>query len=490
MELGRTPRLDDIRSRLEKAGQVHLLRFYDELDADHRRSLLAQIDELDLDGLPQLVEKYVRNKEAFSLPKDLQPAPYYASDGRLVGGGATGSWDRAAMRARGEALLRAGQVAAFTVAGGQGTRLGFDGPKGAYIGTAITGKPLFQCLAEWILAARQRYMRPVPWYIMTSPLNHEQTVGFFKNHGYFGLAEGDVMFFSQGVLPSLDMATGRLMLANTWEVATNPDGHGGSLRALYASGAIEDMRRRGVEHISYVQIDNPLARVIDPVFLGLHAAAKDSSAEMSSKMVVKTDPAEKVGLFCKGDGKTQVIEYSDMPAERVKERDGGAGSASGPLRYCAGSIAIHILGVDFVGRLNEGGRLNLPLHRAEKKVPYIDLDSGKPVQPAAPNAVKLEAFVFDALPLCRSSIVLETQREDEFAPIKNADGNDSPATCREIQTRRAARWLEQHGVKIPRDDAGKPLCTIEISPLTAMDPEDLARVKLPKVIEAGGELAL
>lgn len=488
MELGRTPRLDDIRVRLEKAGQVHLLRFYDELDADHQRLLLAQIDELDLGGLPGLVDKYVRNKEAFRLPTDLAPAPYYGSDGRIVGAadGGPAPWDRAAMRTRGEALLREGKVAAFTVAGGQGTRLGFDGPKGAYFGTAITRKPLFQCLAEWILAARQRYMRPVPWYIMTSPLNHEQTVGFFKNHGYFGLAENDVMFFSQGVLPSLDMATGRLLLANQWEVAANPDGHGGSLRALYASGAIEDMRRRGVEHISYVQIDNPLARVVDPVFLGLHAGAKDSSGEMSSKMVVKSDPAEKVGLFCKGDGKTQVIEYSDMPADRVKERAG----AAGPLRYCAGSIAIHILGVDFVGRLNEGGRLNLPLHRAEKKVPFIDLESGKPVQPAAPNAVKLEAFVFDALPLCRSSIVLETQREDEFAPIKNADGGDSPATCRDIQTRRAARWLEQHGVKIPRDDSGKPLCTLEISPLTAMDPEDLARVKLPKAIEAGAEIAL
>lgn len=487
MELGRTPRLDEVKSRLDKVGQSHLLRFFDELDAQHQRSLLAQIAALDLERLPTLIERYVHKKDAFTLPAGLEPAPYFARDGRIVdaAGNAAQSWDRAVFRSRGEDLLRAGKVAAFTVAGGQGTRLGFDGPKGAYFGTALTRKPLFRCLAEWILAAHQRFGRPVPWYIMTSPLNHAETVAFFEHHGYFGLSSADVMFFSQGVLPSLDMKSGRLLLAQPWEVATNPDGHGGSLRALHQSGAIEDMRRRGVEHISYVQIDNPLARVIDPVFIGLHASSRDSSAEMSSKMVAKTDPAEKVGVFCRAGGKTQVIEYSDMPAAKVSERD-----AQGGLRYRGGSIAIHIIGVDFVGRLNEGGELHLPLHRAEKKVPHVDLETGRPAPITAPNAVKLEAFVFDALPLCRSSIVLETERIDEFAPIKNAEGGDSPATCRDIQTERAARWLESHGVKVARDNAGKVMCVIEISPLTAMDPEDLGRLRLPKAIEPGAELVL
>ncbi|MDX2116221.1 MAG: UDPGP type 1 family protein [Planctomycetota bacterium] len=477
MELGRSPRLEDVRAKLRAAGQEHVLKFYAELDAAAQRDLLTQALALPLERLEQLVDRYVRSKESFTLPPDLEPAPYYRRDGK--------GWDRAGARALGEELLRAGKIAAFTVAGGQGTRLGFDGPKGTFFATALTGKPLFRCLAEWILAASRRYGRAVPWYIMTSPLNHEETVAFFRHHAYFGLAERDVMFFSQGVLPSLDMATGKLLLAEKGVIATNPDGHGGSLRALFASGAIDDMRARGVEHLSYVQIDNPLARVVDPVFIGLHAGAADSSGQMSSKMVEKTDAGEKVGLFCRSGGKTLVVEYSDMPRAQTEAR-----APSGSLRFNAGSIAIHMISVEFVAELNRGGALSLPLHRAEKKVPHVDLETGRTVQPSAPNAVKLEAFVFDALPLCRGSIVMETERIDEFAPIKNAEGGDSPATCRAIQTERAARWLEAAGVKIPRDDSGRALCTIELSPLTAMDPEDLRRVSLPRALERGAELVL
>jgi UDP-N-acetylglucosamine/UDP-N-acetylgalactosamine diphosphorylase len=249
------------------------------------------------------------------------------------------------------------------------------------------------------------------------------------------------------------------------------------------------MKRRGVEHLSYVQIDNPLARVIDPVFIGLHAFAPDSSAEMSSKMVAKTDPGERVGVFCRASGKVQVIEYSDLPKDKTEERD-ASGGGGGKLRFNAGSIAIHLISVDFVSRLNAGDELSLPLHRAEKKVPYVDTSTGQTIQPATANAVKLEAFVFDALPLCRSSIVYETERIDEFAPIKNADGNDSPATCREIQTERAARWLEAIGVKVPRKPDGKADCVIEVSPMTAWEAEDLRNVSLPKAIERGAELAL
>ena len=467
------------------AGQSHLIEQLDRLSGPARENLARQVESLDFAGLRDLIDKYVLTRPVEAIPGTIGPPPVYSRSGA----GADGAWDVRRYFAAGEGVIRAGKVAAFTVAGGQGSRLGYAGPKGCVEATPVLGKTLFQVFAEGIASASARYSAPIPWYIMTSPLNHHETLAFFRQHAYFGLREQDVMFFSQGVLPSLDMKTGHLLLANKWEVATNPDGHGGSLRALWESGAIEDMRRRGVEHISYVQIDNPLARVIDPVFIGLHASAPDSSAEMSSKMVVKTDPAEKVGLFCRGDGKTQVIEYSDMPAEKTSERD-SSGGVGGGLRYNAGSIAIHLIGVEFVARLNQGGELRLPLHRAEKKVPYVDLDTGRPVQPASPNAVKLEAFVFDALPMCRSSIVVETERLDEFAPIKNADGNDSPATCRDIQTERAARWLELHGVKIPRDDAGKARCVIELSPLTAMDPEDLSRVKLPREIDPGAEVAL
>lgn len=492
------PDLAAIRDRLAAVGQSHVLRFFDELPPDGKRNLLAQVEALDLRALPDLIERYVRHKPREHVPADLAPAACYPRDARS----AARPWDRASYRAKGEELLRAGKIAAFTVAGGQGTRLGFDGPKGVFIGSAVTGKPLFQCLADWILAAQRRFGRRIPWYIMTSPLNHAATVGFFEAHNFCGLDQRDVMFFQQGVMPTFEMATGRVLMAARGEIATNPDGHGGSLRALNASGALDDMRARGVEHISYTQIDNPLVRVIDPVFLGLHAAAPDSSGEMSSKMVPKANAGEKVGVFCLGEGKTRVIEYSDMPPELS-----AATNADGSLRFNAGSIAVHVIGRAFIERLNSAemvvshtgkgaeagapGRFALPYHRAEKRTPHIDIETGKLVEPPAANAVKLETFVFDAIPLAERSIVLETDRVEEFAPIKNADGADSPRTCREIQTERAARWLEAAGVRVPRRADGAPDCVLEISPLTAMDPEDLPRSgRLPARISVGDELAI
>jgi UDP-N-acetylglucosamine/UDP-N-acetylgalactosamine diphosphorylase len=205
---------------------------------------------------------------------------------------------------------------------------------------------------------------------------------------------------------------------------------------------------------------------------------------MSSKMVPKTGPDEKVGVFCVIDGRTQVVEYSDLPPHLAQERVAGRA-----LRFVAGSIAVHALSVEFVSRLNTESAFSLPYHRAEKKVQFID-DSGDRIDPERPNAVKLERFVFDALPLCRGSIVYETDRVEEFAPIKNATGVDSVESSRAIQTQRAARWLSSHGVAIPRDADGGPDCVLEIGPLTAMEAEDLNGKTLPRSIERGARVAL
>lgn len=481
----------EVLRSLDSCGQSHVLRFWEQLSDASRAALLEQVRSIDWDSIPSLIKTYVTGKPGADLsPEDLEPAPYYPRDHTVPGRG----WNKSKYEVMGEDLLRQGKIAAFTVAGGQGTRLGFDGPKGAFPGGAVSNRPLFACLADWIVAAQKRYGRTIPWYIMTSPLNHAATVEFFKANDYCGLNPRDLRFFSQGVMPSFDMTSGKVLLAARDAIATNPDGHGGSLRALWTSGAITDMRARGIEHISYVQIDNPLARVIDPVFIGLHAFAPDSSGEMSSKMVAKTDPGEKVGVFAKAHGKIRVLEYSDLPKALTEARN-----PDHTLRYNAGSIAIHMIGVEFVARLNNEGRASggsgpggfqLPFHRAEKKVPCIDVTSGAEVNPAKPNGIKLETFVFDAIPLCRSSIVYETDRIDEFAPIKNADGADSPETCRRIQTERAARWLERAGVKVPRDERGECNCTIELSPVTAMGPEDLDAARLPKKLEPGQSVLL
>ena len=225
-------------------------------------------------------------------------------------------------------------MAAFLVAGGQGTRLGYDGPKGEYPVTPIKNKPLFQVFAEQLRAYSRDFGKTVPWYVMTSDVNDAPTRAFFKKHDYFGYNPADVFFFQQGMMPAFAM-DGRLLLGEKDSLALSPDGHGGSLRALDRSGALADMRSRGVEHLSYFQVDNPLVHCIDPLFLGLHDL---TGSEMSSKTIPKAGPLEKVGNFVIGDGVVQVIEYSDLPEELAKQTN-----PDGTLRFNAGSIAIHAL---------------------------------------------------------------------------------------------------------------------------------------------------
>ena len=472
-------RLPSIRTSLESHGQGHLLAFWDELDEARQASLLTQLHGIDFDQLQVLIETLVVRTQQAERPRDVEPAPYYAHE-------PGSNYDADHYREVGEELLRAGKVAAFTAAGGQGTRLGWKGPKGAYPATVVTGSPLFRVFAEQILANQDRYGKTIRWYIMTSPANDAATRAFIQDNRCFGLDRRNIFMFPQATIPSIEAATGKLLLADKGRVAVNPDGHGGSIKALGASGAIDAMLARGVEHISYFQVDNPLVKVIDPLFIGLHAAAPDSSGEMSSKMVPKTSPDEKVGIFCRADGKTIVIEYADPPDELAQQRDD-----EGRLRFCAGSIAVHMLGVKFVKKLVSGEEgFVLPYHRAEKIVPYVDTKSAELIQPKQPNAVKMETLVFDALPLAESSIVYETSRIEEFAPIKNARGNDSPATSHQLQSDRAGRWLEAHGVTVPRDAEGHVSARIEISPRTALEPNDLAKLDLPARIEPGQTIAL
>jgi UDP-N-acetylglucosamine/UDP-N-acetylgalactosamine diphosphorylase len=460
------PRITDA---FRASGQGHVLRHLGALAPRERAAFLEQLAEVDLALMAKLIAGGGDAKTDLS---KLAPAPYVA----------LGS-PTADARAHGEALLRGGKVAAFTVAGGQGTRLGWRGPKGTYPATCVTGKPLFRVFAEQIAAAEKRFGCAVPWYIMTSPLNDADTRAFFRDNNWFGRNPADTFLFPQGTMPSITF-DGKLMLETRGSLAVNPDGHGGALRALHASGALEDMKGRGIEQLSYFQVDNPLVRIVDPVFLGLHARSSGSSGEMSSKMVAKRDAAEKVGVFCDIAGKTGVVEYSDMPAELTSSTD-----ASGKLRFNAGSIAIHVISVEFLDRLT-GGDFALPFHRAKKKVPYWCDTQGKTVEPAEPNAIKFEAFVFDALALAAKSLVMETARVEEFAPIKNASGDDSPASSHQIQSNRNGAWLEKFGVRVPRRANGDVDARIEILAETALEADDLADAELPKEIGAGAEVVI
>ena len=369
-------------------------------------------------------------------------------------------------RKQGEDVLSRGGVAAMVVAGGQGTRLGFNAPKGTLPTSPVKGKTLFELFAESIRASCARYECRIPWYIMTSDATDTETKEYFRNNNYLGLSASDVTFFKQGVMPAVD-EQGRILLCDRHRIALSPNGHGGSLTALRSEGILDDMERRGIEVISYFQVDNPLVSPADPLFIGLHAHTK---SQISSIAVPKADDLEKVGNFVQVNGKLQVIEYSDLPNELAHAKN-----ADGSRMIDAGNIAIHLVCPKFVAEITGKGHLKLPWHIANKKVPHIDLASGSTVDPKRPNARKFEMFIFDAIPLASRSILLEMPRSTCFSPVKNATGVDSLETAQRDMVQRAMQWLEECGVTCPRDVDGNPTATIEISPLRALDAAQLAK---------------
>ena len=459
----------------QQAGQGQVFAFLDQLDAGARARLLAEAAEIDLAEVARLNRTLLAGGAAAFELGDLVPAP---SEALPEHGGSAEAWGRA--RAAGDAALTAGRVAAFTVAGGQGTRLGYDGPKGTFPVTPVMAKPLFQVFAEKILAAGRHNGRPLHWFIMTSHQNHEATEAYLAEHRWFGLDRGRVHLFRQGRMPAVDFQ-GKILLEQPGAIALSPDGHGGSLRALARHGAVDLMAAEGIDTLSYFQVDNPLVRCVDPAFIGWHLLG---GSEMSSKTVPKAYPEEKLGHFCLRGGRLAVIEYSDLPLALQREV-----GLDGQLRYRAGSIAIHLLDREFIRRVtrpNSGSEL--PFHRAEKKIPTVDA-AGRPVRPAQPNGVKFELFVFDALPFARRPLVIETRRADDFSPVKNAEGVDSPQTCRDDQLRQAARWLAAAGAAPPVDASGRPPWPIEVSPLFGYDEETFGRrwrqLPAPPAVGAG-----
>lgn len=450
--------LENSKKQLKKHGQGHLLAFWKQLGINQQQKLLTRIEQLELAKIDDWVANYVKKNKFSAVSEKLEPSPSYSPTAATLQ--LQEKYDKA--EDSGKQKISEGKVAAFVVAGGQGTRLGFDGPKGNFPISPIKNKTLFQLFAEHIFSASEKYNTNCPWYIMTSSLNHEQTKEIFRSNHYYGLDEKDVFIFQQGTLPNFSF-DGKILLAEKGVIACSPDGHGGSLKAIYESGAVDDMKKRGVEFISYFQVDNPLINIFDPLFIGLHIL---DEAEMSSKAIIKTGPMEKVGNFCLADGKITVIEYSDLPDEQAQRKN-----PDGSLVFGLGSIAVHIINRSFVEKLNVKG-FSLPLHRAVKKIPYIDAD-GNRIEPDEPNGIKLESFVFDALPLASKSVILQTIRSEEFAPAKNATGPDSTETTRQMLIERAANWLESAGIAVPRKADGSPDCTIEIASSFALEKYDV-----------------
>jgi len=462
------------RTRFEQAGQGQVFKYFDELTAEHQRTLLAQAESIDLAELQELIDTLVlgggSHGEDFS---GMTPAPFIALPQN--GGDAT-QWTEA--RQKGIEVIQAGRVAAFTPAGGQGTRLGFDAPKGTFKISPITNKPLFQIFAENIKAASDRYQVEIPWYVMTSTGNHQATVDFFEANNFFGLKPENVQHFAQGTMPAVDFQ-GKILMSDKGNIARSPDGHGGSLRALLRNGCIDDMKSRGIDSVCFFQVDNPLVRCIHPEFIGFHTI---NDSELSNKACVKTYAQEKVGVFVERNGKTEILEYSDLPDELAELED-----ENGDLRYRAGSIAIHVFSRDLIERVGSGidPKVKLPFHKAIKKIPTID-SAGNTFNPTEPNGIKFEMFGFDALPFARNPVVIETARADEFSPVKNAEGVDSPQTATSDQLKMFARWANAAGVNVETDGSGQPKVNFEVSPLFATSAEEFAE----RVAEMGGDVSI
>ena len=435
--------------------------------------LFKQVQALDWDELKSALNECVFKKDAVGLPNEYGPASYFplvpeSHDQEEL-------YDRAFKH--GEDMIRAGKTAAFTVAGGQGTRLGYEGPKGTLPVSPIKNKPLFQLFAEQIRGIAEKYEVTIPWYIMCSPLNLEATTSHFKKNNYYGLGKENLQFFTQGVMPATDF-DGNLLLASQDNLALSPNGHGGSLKALIDSGSITDMAQRGVEHVSYFQVDNPLVSIINPLFIGLHDL---QTSDMSSRSLTKTGPFEKLGNFVSTGDRISIIEYSDLPEEKALEKE-----EDGRIKYRAGSPAIHILRRDFIEQF-ASGEIKLPYHRAEKKVAHLN-ENGDLVTPEKPNAVKFETFVFDALPLAKNPLILEADRLEEFSPVKNKTGIDSLESSRSDQSKRARQWLKKAGYSVNEESI------VEISPRTFPSAHDLQGADLQqydldsKIIYLGDEI--
>jgi len=434
---------------LKENGQEHVLRFWKQLGKASREALLAQIASIDFRALARMADLLSRRGE----PPAKKRAPVAPKVHELAGKA------RARAVAAGEKEIAAGKTGVLLVAGGQGSRLGFDGPKGAYEIGPITNASLFHYHARKVLALSLRYGADIPLYIMTSEANDAATRAFFKQNGFFGLDPENVVFFTQGMWPGLDDG-GKIIMAAKDRIFMSPDGHGGMVDALEKRGCFADMRKRGVRTLFYFQVDNPAVEICDPAFIGLHVLEK---SQYSLKLCAKRDPGEGLGMVVKRGDSFDMIEYTEMTDEMNNRR-----TKDGELYFKYGSPAIHVFDRAF---LEKEAAKDMPLHLAHKKIPCVDA-KGRAVKPSAPNGWKFEKFIFDCLADAKRVTNLAFDRADEFFPVKNAEGNDSPATCRAGLQAKWRRQLAEAGIKV---DESVP---VEIDPVYALDAQEIASVGL------------
>ncbi len=450
---------ESLHELLSPFGQEHVLRFWDELTTAQQTTFEQQLRSLDLDQLQLLVQGRDQKVDFAAMAANAASPPAVRVDG-------TGAaWSHEEAYRLGEESLSRGEVAAVIVAGGQGTRLGFDQPKGMFKIGPVSGRTLFEFFADRLRSVNEHYGVRVPVYVMTSEATDAETREYFESHDWLGLNRDDVRIFKQGTMPAVDAATGKLLLASKDSLALSPDGHGGTVAALDKSGCLADAQSRGIKHLAYIQVDNPLVALCDPVLIGHHRMA---GSEMTTQVVRKRFAQEKVGNVVIVDGSVRIIEYSDLPAAAAEatREDGG-------LKLWAGNIAVHVIDVGFLQRMARSTDA-LPFHRAFKAVPYVD-ETGQSLAPEQPNATKFERFIFDLLPEAENAFVVEALSSEAFAPVKNASGaaTDTPESARLAIVDLHKKWLIEAGATVADG------VQVEINPRFAGSVDELAK-KIPK----------
>jgi UDP-N-acetylglucosamine/UDP-N-acetylgalactosamine diphosphorylase len=447
---------EPLRQRFAIANQGHVFRFWDQLIPEQQTRFAEQLDQVDLELLARLYQQaQAAGTNWADLASQAQSPPSVTLDDQADPG------LRQQAIELGEQALRDGKVGMILVAGGQGSRLGFDLPKGMFPIAPLSKRTLFRMLIDGLQARAAHYRTRIPLYVMTSPATDAATRQHFQEQANFGLPDGDLQVFCQGTMPAVEAESGRLMLGGPGELFLSPDGHGGMLQAFQNSGCLANAARRGIECLFYCQVDNPLVQLCDPLLVGLHFLRQ---SEVTTQVIRKSHPLQKVGNVIGLGNRLEVIEYSDLPEELARQQ-----MPDGSLRFWAGNIAVHVFQRHFLEQaarqISESGT-GLPFHVAKKKVPMLD-EQGRLVQPVKDNAYKFERFIFDLLPMAARAIVVEVDAAEGFAAVKNGEGaaTETAATTQAAIVAQHVRWLQAAGVEVA------PGVRVEIHPAIAHDQE-------------------
>lgn len=446
------PVSQDLWELLSEHGQQHLVDFWDQLNSTQQQQLESQLRAIDL---PQINSLYQQATKVESVAIDwsqVQQPPVK----RL----AHEASNRQAVVERGVEALRANQVGVVLVAGGQGSRLGFEKPKGLFPIGSISGRSLLEVLFNQITAIAKRYNSCLPLYLMTSPETDQPIRDFLEQHHCFGLAPEQVQLFCQDVMPAVDQQTGRILLQAPDALALSPNGHGGMLTAFANQGCLQNAQQREVKYLFYGQIDNPLLPICDPWLIGHHLLA---NSEMSTHMVKKVSPEEKTGIGMLTEDQLRIIEYNHLPAEIATQTD-----ELGELVFWAGSIGSHIFSTDLLDRAASLSTI-LPYHASSKTVPSLD-STGRLITPETNNAYKFERFIFELATVAENPILVEVDRQESFAPVKNAGSHatDTPEIAQQMMSNLYRGWLAATGITVAPD------VEIEIDPRWALDQAEVA----------------